>query len=95
MGVAKICPLLIFSIHFQAILLLALPSFVGASGNLIVDYQNYANALNVYFLIGGSLPMWDNFVSTTYGQTQALGCFVIVDLIHHLDLHSLALIRLA
>ncbi|RQO79143.1 hypothetical protein DBR40_05330 [Pedobacter sp. KBW01] len=63
----------------DGIILLALPSFVGASGDLIGDYQNYANALDVYFLTGGALPLWDNFVSTTYGQTQAMGCFVIVD----------------
>lgn len=65
--------------YSDGIILLALPSFVAASGNPIQDYSNYSNALDNYFKNGGSLPSWSSYVSATYGPTQAFGCFVIVD----------------
>lgn len=63
----------------DGIIILALPSFISASGSPIQDFANYSNALDDYFKNGGSMPSWSSYVSATYGPNQAMGCFVIVD----------------
>ncbi|WP_316755325.1 hypothetical protein [Pedobacter aquatilis] len=63
----------------DGIIILALPSFVAASGSPIQDFSNYSDALDNYFKNGGSMPSWSSYVSPTYGPVQTMGCFVIVD----------------